>query len=251
MFRLTRVIVKLRSEPLNVFNDCVHFGIPKSLQYLYLFTVCRIFLCSLTVCNTSSLLIRSVQLFLSLQYIMYVFMYDILEHFEGWSKLFWEFLIMEHGIFFMETYKQLTRRFFIFCILWYWCFLPKTQLFLPKAEYLSTRLQVVTVHSSTKSNISATKTWQLSPLLIFTKSSFQYSLYFLSLLFPVKVLRQRTEHKEGHHVFGRRQDAALLMFLLLRLLCVDCYLLVTAWVTQKDLEISLIHRVIKYLDMFS
>jgi hypothetical protein len=34
MFRLTRVIVRLRSEPLNVFNDYVHFGITKGLQYL-------------------------------------------------------------------------------------------------------------------------------------------------------------------------------------------------------------------------
>jgi hypothetical protein len=31
MFRLTRVIVRLRSEPLNVFNDYVHFGIPQGL----------------------------------------------------------------------------------------------------------------------------------------------------------------------------------------------------------------------------
>jgi hypothetical protein len=31
MFRLTRVIVKLRSEPLNVFKEYVYFGIPKCI----------------------------------------------------------------------------------------------------------------------------------------------------------------------------------------------------------------------------
>jgi hypothetical protein len=34
MFRLTRVIVRLRSETLNVFNDYVYFGITKVLQCL-------------------------------------------------------------------------------------------------------------------------------------------------------------------------------------------------------------------------
>jgi hypothetical protein len=34
MFRPTRVIVRLRSEALNVFNDYVHFEIPKGLQCL-------------------------------------------------------------------------------------------------------------------------------------------------------------------------------------------------------------------------
>jgi hypothetical protein len=34
MFRHTRVILRLRSTFLNVFNDCVHFGIPKGLQCL-------------------------------------------------------------------------------------------------------------------------------------------------------------------------------------------------------------------------
>jgi hypothetical protein len=38
MFRLTRVIVRLRSEPLHIFNDYVHFGIPKGLQCYQLLT---------------------------------------------------------------------------------------------------------------------------------------------------------------------------------------------------------------------
>jgi hypothetical protein len=38
MFRLTRVIVRLRSEPLNVFSDYVHFGIQKGLQCYQLLT---------------------------------------------------------------------------------------------------------------------------------------------------------------------------------------------------------------------
>jgi hypothetical protein len=34
MFRLTLIIVRLRSETLSVFNGYVHFGIPKDLQCL-------------------------------------------------------------------------------------------------------------------------------------------------------------------------------------------------------------------------
>jgi hypothetical protein len=34
MFQLTRVTVRLLSEPLNVFHDYVHSGIPKGLQCL-------------------------------------------------------------------------------------------------------------------------------------------------------------------------------------------------------------------------
>jgi hypothetical protein len=38
MFRLTRVIVRLRSDPLNVFNDCVHLGSQKAYNFCQLLT---------------------------------------------------------------------------------------------------------------------------------------------------------------------------------------------------------------------
>jgi hypothetical protein len=38
MVRLTRVIVRLCSEPLNLFNDYVHFGIPKAYNVYQLLT---------------------------------------------------------------------------------------------------------------------------------------------------------------------------------------------------------------------